>query len=58
MLRAVGQGRDSAGHGMGGVDRGELAEGNCFCYVVLLAGGRKTVCLLQIVMQNENVCVA
>jgi hypothetical protein len=28
MWRAVGQGRESAGHGMGGLDRGEVAEGS------------------------------
>jgi len=47
MWRAVGQGRDSAGHGMGGLDRGEVAEGNCFLYVVLFAcrGGKQYVCV-------------
>ena len=42
----------------GGSDHGEVAGGNCFLYVVLLAGGGGTVCLRQIVMQNENVHVA
>ena len=43
---------------MGGLDRGEVIEGNCFPYVVLLARWGKTVCLRQIVMQNENERVA
>jgi hypothetical protein len=48
MWRAFGQGRDSAGHGMGGLDRGEVAEGNCFLYVILFACRRKTVCLVKL----------
>jgi len=48
MWRAVGQGRDSAGHGMGGADGGEVAEGSCFLCVVLLAGGGETICLVKL----------